>query len=346
MSIPKKIIHQIRRSSQSDGNSWLDFANFLVYFYKRNKWFWDFSRFWKNFKDVEIDRPVFLLGVHRGGLTLISRIIRRHKDFVSVSGNYKYWSGADEMAVVLGPVLPTEFAGIRHKIPRHSEIEAPTGWIYACDKFISYFRKTRQDWVPDLGDKFKKIIKWTINRHAINKSKARLIDKSQIFTVRLSFLNRALRGSSPKFILVTRNPYAICYWPAKTLMNRKELKLNSFREALEITAQHWANSMKCALEDSNEVDNFLVINFEHFLSNPAEDLKKICRFIEVEYSKDLLPQPCHKIPFGSKGQNKWYPLRPDVNEKHFKKMTQEDVEIIHEYVGKLAKELGYSKPKL
>ncbi len=42
-------------------------------------------------------------------------------------------------------------------------------------------------------------------------------------------------------------------------MERLKGKL-SFKERLKICAQHWANSIRCALEDRN--DDMLVVRFE------------------------------------------------------------------------------------
>ncbi|OQX70847.1 hypothetical protein B6D52_03310, partial [Candidatus Parcubacteria bacterium 4484_255] len=63
-----------------------------------------------------------------------------------------------------------------------------------------------------------------------------------------------------------------------------------------------------------------------------------------DFNKDLLPQPNHKLPFGSKGKDKWYPIRKDVNEKYLNKIAKEEVEIIDKYVGEYARKLGYEKP--
>jgi len=322
-------------------------SEFTYFLYKRNGWMFDFSRYWKNFRNVEIREPVFLLGTEGGGLTLTSRMIRRNRDFVSVTGNYNYWSGSDEMQLVLGSILPSEFTGIKHNLPRKlQELNVSGNCLYATDEFIDYYRKASGDVTPKLKRKFRKIIRWQIARHAINKETARFTDKSQVFTVKVSFINEILKDTNPKFLLVTRDPYATAYKFANTNVKNYTNKIGKgYKEALKIAAQHWANSMKYALKDSQEADLFTV-KFEDILNEPEEEMKKVCNFIEIDFDEDLLPQPEHEIPFGSKGKNKWYPLRPDVNQKYFDEMTQEDVEIIHSVVKKQAQRLGYDKPNL
>lgn len=338
----KKTFSQARHPQ---GNLFYNVFNFFYYIYKRNNWMLDFSRFWKDFEDVKIDRPVFLLGFHGGGTTLISRMIRRNEDFVSVSGNYRYWAGADEMQVVLGQMLPPELAGIRHKIPSTTKLKAPTHWLYATDKYLSYFRNTKQDVTPELRDKVTKIIKWNIYRQAVDKNKARFVDKSQIYTIKVSFLNEILKDSNPKFVLVLRNPYVLCCRIVDREANSfRNNNIESRRKQLEFASQHWVNSVRCALKDSEEAD-LMLVRVEDVLNQPEKCIKKITDFIETEFSNDMLPHREHKIPFGSLGRNKWYPLRSDVNEKYFAKMDKEDIEIIANNVEEYADKFGYSKPK-
>jgi len=341
LKILKKPFNQMKK----EGCFFLNFLNYIWYIYKRNRWILNPSRFWKDFKDIKIDRPVFLLGFHGGGATLLSRMIRRNKDFVSVTGNYKYWSGADEMQVVLGPILPPELTGIKHKIPIKSGLKFPTHWLYAIDKYLPYFRNTAEDVTPEIKENFRKTIRWIITRNAINKNKARFIDKSQIYTIKVSFLNEILKDAKPKFILLLRNPYVLCHRIIKRNANCfKNNNIKSKEEQLEIASQHWANSIKCALEDSEKAD-LIILRVEDLLDEPEKVLKKICNFIEIEFSYNMLPQEKHRIPFGCIGRNKWYPLRPNINEKYLREIKKEDIEIIDDNVSEYAKRFGYFKPE-
>jgi hypothetical protein len=321
-----------------------NYLNFFYYIYKRNNWMLDFSRFWKDFEDVKIDRPVFLLGFHGGGTTLLSRIIRRNKDFVSVTGNYKYWSGADEMQNVLGPILSPELTGIKYKIPAESGLKFPTHWLYATNKYLSYFRNVQKDVTPEIKERFRKTIRWLIARNAIDKNKVRFTDKSQIYTIKVSFINEILKDTKPKFILVLRNPYVLCH----RIVNRspncfKNNNIKSKEEQLEIASQHWVNSIKCAMKDAKKVD-LMIVRFEDVLNQPEKIIRKVCDFIEIEFDKDMIPQSEHKILLGTLGPNKWYPLRPNINERYFKEMEKEEIEIIDNNVRKYAEKFSYSRP--
>jgi len=113
----------------------------------------------------------------------------------------------------------------------------------------------------------------------------------------------------------------------------------SFKERLEICAQHWANSIHCALEDREE--DMLVVRFEDLLQEPKKTLWQICKHVELEFLEDMLPAPHHKIPFGSRFRDRWYPLSHKRALHYIEKATPEELKIISARCGALARELGY-----
>jgi len=323
------------------------FQNMLYYIYKRNNWIIDIRRFTNNFEKISIDRPIFLLGTQGGGLTLVSRILRRNKDVVSVTGNHLYWSGADEMQNVLGRILPPELTGIVHKAPKHPEIPPPRGWSYAVDDLIDKYRNDENDVNVEIKSRIEQIIKWIIYRYKLNDKDMRFIDKSQLYTIKLSFLNELLKEHDPRFILITRNPYAVCYRSAKG--NAYDLRLLQkkfgFNQILELASEHWANSMSLVLKDKDKVDNFISIKFEDILKEPEKNIGKLCDFVDLEFNRDMIPQPYHKIPLGSRSDKKWHPLRTDVNKKYLEEMNKQHIEIMQKKFGDYVDMFGYSIPE-
>ncbi|OPX40855.1 MAG: hypothetical protein B1H13_05220 [Desulfobacteraceae bacterium 4484_190.3] len=96
---------------------------------------------------------------------------------------------------------------------------------------------------------------------------------------------------------------------------------NLFKDRLEICAQHWANSIRCALEDRKE--DMLGVCFEDLLQEPEKTLRQLCEHVELEFDEDILPAPHHKIPFGSGFRDRWYPLRLDRAVQNIEKATPE-----------------------
>jgi len=322
----------------------LEAINLLWYLWKRNNWMMTPYSWFGKFEGVQIDRPIFLLGVQGGGLTLLSRMLRRNQQVVSVSGNHRYWSGADEMHTVLGPVLPAELTGTRYKVPwpDHPLFKPPRSWSYACDELLPYYRKIAQDAKTEIKRVFERVIRMCIARHALDKTNARFVDKSQVYTIRVSLIRELLKEYEPKFVLVVNNPYAACYRAALGKaqdMERLKGKL-SFKKRLEICAQHWANSIRCALEDREE--DMLVVRFEDLLGEQKQVLRQICEHVELDFQQEMLPALYHKIPFGSRFQDRWYPLRPDRALHYIEMATTAELEMISARCGSLARELGYA----
>ena len=104
--------------------------------------------------------------------------------------------------------------------------------------------------------------------------------------------------------------------------------------------------MKCALEDKERENvKMITVRFEDILREPEKNLRKICDFSGLDFREDMLPQPEHKIPLGTRFKDRWYPLRFDVNEPYLKKISKEHIEIIDKYCSEYAKIFGYERPK-
>lgn len=331
-----------------DRSSLHERLNWLWYAYRRNNWVFDPRYLYetRQVRGTEIHSPIFFLGVQGGGLTLVSRILRRHRDVVSVTGSCRYWSGADEMQNVLGPILPPELTGIRHKLPPSATFGSVRGWVYATDELFPAYRLTEKDAVPEVAQKFRHIIRWLITRHALSGSRPRFTDKSQVYTVKVPFLNALLWDCSPRFVLVTRNPYAMCYRAAAGASPALRALPSSytFRDRLTLAAQHWANSFSTALADRDKVNHFLVLRFEDLLESPERKIRELLAFADLEFEPSLVPGPGQRVPFGTTRMTRWFPMRTNVNDRHLAALDDESVEVIAERCEPIANHLGYPRP--
>jgi len=324
----------------------LNGLNELWYLYRRNNWLLDPSWFLRDFEHTIIDRPIFLLGNQGGGLTLISRMLRRNPEVVSVTGNNSYWSGADELQNVYGLILPAELTGIKYKAPYHPVLTPPRSWSYASDALIAAYRKTEKDYSPEIEFRFKRILKYIITKHGTNGT-GRFIDKSQVFSVKLGLIYSLLKECKPKFLLVLRSPYIECPRAAmgKAGDMRRYATFLSWEERLDICMQHWNNSISAIIEDKERLPvDIMIARFEDILQSPERELRKICAFLELNFDQDMLPQQYHSLPFGSHYRNRWYPLRSDVNIHYKDVIKRTDLDRIEERCGDLAKQFGYSIP--
>jgi len=313
--------------------------NYLYYLFKRNNWMLDPRLLFMRFKSYQINKPIFLLGNQGGGLTLLSRMLRRHNDIINCTGNKSYWTGADELHAVYGPILPFNLTGIIYKLPQHPIFNTQRSWSYAIDDSIDIYRKTEKDFNIEEKKKLEHLIKYFMYRFG-NKN-SRYIDKSQIYTVRMSYIHSLLKEYNPKFVLLTRNPYAEVFRSAKGPL--PYIEISSRKEKLKYAAQHWNNSINAVLEDkkNNPEIDILIIRFEDLLQDPEANLRKICKHVELEFDEDMLPKPEHTVSFGSRITGRWYPLMPDINKKYIGNISNEDIDIIHAICGDTAEKLGY-----
>lgn len=317
--------------------------NRLVYLSKRNNWMLD-PRYFLNHNDVSIQKPIFLLGNQGGGLTLISRILRRNRNVVSVTGNSTYWSGADEMQNVFGPVLPKELNGVKYKVPKHDYLTPPRSWSYASDELIEHYRATEKKYSIEIEKKIKHIIKYLIYRYG-KTSIPRFIDKSQVFTVKLGLLNTIFKNNNPKFILITRNPLIEC--PRAAMGRAGDMKRYSkflkWQERLSLATQHWKNSIYAILEDIDDIGiDVLIIKFEDAVADINITMEKICDHCELDFNIDMLPSEKHKIPLGSMYRDRWFPIKTDINSKYDDLFDTESIEFVHKNCEELMSVLGYN----
>jgi hypothetical protein len=294
--------------------------------------------------EAPIDRPIFLLGVQGGGLTLVSRMLRRHADVVSVSGNHEYWTGADEMQNVLGPILPAELTGIKHKVPPDPMFSSTRSWTYATDQLLPAYRCTRADANDERRANFRRLLAWIVAGNGGSPNATRFTDKSQLYTVKVSYLDALLEGCEPRFLLVVRDPYAMCVRAERLRDFRPLQETHSFEERLDLTAQHWKNSIRCAVEDGDRVAHFKAVRFEDILREPEREMREICEFVDIAYDRELTPQPHHEVPRGSQFRERWHPLRTDLNDRYHADLDTRGARVIEERCGEWIRRFGYERP--
>ena len=321
--------------------------NRFIYYWRRNNWMLNPKNYTDRYANTNIDKPVFLLGNQGDGLTLLSRMLRRNPDIVSVTGNSEYWAGADEMQNVFEPILPVELSGIRFKAPKHPRFSPPRSWSYACDDLIDTYRNSEKDVTEELQSRLTNVIGIALNRYGKEIKNPRFVDKSQVFTVKLAFISELLKAHEPYFVHVTRDPYATCYRAATGLAAdmKRYAKFMDLDERMEICVQHWCNMARAVEEDCAKAENFLRIKFEDLLAFPERVLEEVCCFIGIEFIDDMVPKAHHKLPRGIRFPDRWYPLVTNINEKYLAEIPLNYIELVHRKCQELAERQGYSRPE-
>ncbi len=325
--------------------SYKDLLDILVYSYNRQKWMLRLDLlYWRDLSHIPIDRPIFMMGIKGGGLTLLGRILRRSPDVVSFSGNARYWSGADEMYLGMDPFLPLQLGSEERHVPDDTKFRFKD-WAFASDIFLSRFRMDESDYDQASAERFKQAIRTAIKVNSRNPNGARFFDKSQLYTVKIPLLREILAGCNPKFIVFTRDPYAMCY----RAFSKPTLATAAItpQQRLEVASSHWSNMFQIALDEREKgYNDVFIMKVEDFLADPEPHLKEVCQFVELPFTTKLLPQKDDVMPIGTLRRSRWYPMRPNLNDAWLSKLPAKDIGVIEERCDKVAQRLGYSAPQI
>jgi Sulfotransferase family len=317
-----------------------DVAIKLARAYERDRWLLSLRRFDRRVDDVRIDRPIFLVGTQGAGETIIGRCLRRHPQVVSVSGNSSHWTGADELGTIRNRMsrLPRTLWGSKHRSDL-ADTSFGTDQPHACDALLPHYRRTAADANPSDEQQLKRLLREHLAVYAKDPNRARFIDKTHAYTVKMPLLAALLSGTRPFFVLVVRNPYETCCWAVE---RKPQLFPHGLarEKRMALAAEHWSNSYETAVRDAESVDNVAAVRFEDFLRDPERIVRALCEFVELDFDGDMVPGPGQKLPFATlPGDRKWYPLYPST---WLEKATREDREIVARRCAEPAGRFGYS----
>jgi hypothetical protein len=321
--------------------------------------YWEYKPWWTprrlttSLDEIKIDRPIFILGVQGGGLTLLARMIHRHPDIVTIGGGRTFWVGNNEMDKQYIGELPEDFTlrSPKYQSPtfkthmtgdedEHPVFGVERNWVYACDDLLDRYRKTDEDWTPEKGAALRRAIKESLRAYASDIESTRFLDMSQTFSLKVPLLRKIFPDA--RFVVQTRNPYATCIkeardesyaWRRKTRMEQK----------LRLFATHWRNTYRHAVDDLDGYQHKVIVRYEDLVEDPEGELKRVLDNVDLAYDSDMVPRAHHSFPRGASEQHKWYPVRTGVNEKHLDRNRPQDASVIRDIVQKTANKLGYKK---
>ncbi|MBX2862096.1 MAG: sulfotransferase [Leptolyngbyaceae cyanobacterium MAG.088] len=119
-----------------------------------------------------------------------------------------------------------------------------------------------------------------------------LVDKTPTYAMHLNILNRAEANfDRPLYIHLIRHPYGMAYSYERSKLERIAPMTHqgqfSSRELAEMT---WTLSHKNILSFLDQIpeERYHSLHFENLVQHPETQLKKLCEFLGVEFSADML----------------------------------------------------------
>ena len=327
--------------------------------------YWEYKPWWTprrlttSLDEVEIDRPIFILGVQGGGLTLLTRMLHRNERVVTIGGGRKYWVGNNEMDKHYIGKLPEDLTlrSPRYQSPTFKthitgdETEHPVfglerDWVYACDDLLDQYRKTERDWTQEKERRLRRAIKEALRAYAPAPNQARFLDMSQSFSLKVPLLRKIFPDA--RFIVETRDPYAVCMRAAQDYRYEwvrrlpSEEKLEAIK--LKIFAEHWQNTFAHATEDLDDYSHKVLVRYEDLAEDPERELQRIAEGVGLAYDPDMVPRKHHRLPVGAGEQHKWYPVQTNRNEKYYRRLSPRMASVIEQNVGTVAEQFNYHPP--
>ena len=252
----------------------------------------------KILKDVNIVKPIFIVGVPRSGTTILYRILCRHPQSGWFSDlDLQDWMTNERKRYVTN--YYTKLKQQKNKIPVSEEtvlvfgakqrpiegtsrvpIEAATFW----QTFLDYAGK-------NISENRKDKIKTVIYKKLEIQDKPRFVNKSLYLNTRLTDLKEIFPDA--KFINVVRDPRAVI---SSAIVRYKKEGYFDFGASLKIQSelsnedliQQLSLAYREIFDSINEFSyqemnkNLMTVKYEEFCLNPKEVIFKILQFCELE----------------------------------------------------------------
>ncbi len=300
---------------------------------------------------ASIDRPLFVLGVQGGGLTVLARCLYRHPQVVYASGNSDWWAGPDEIhncshiRDLPEPLVHRSyhFSNVTTAVENHPNFGYQRSWLYAVDELLPTYRKRAEDVDVATTRGFRRVLKKLITAYARDPATARIVDMSQLYSIQVPFLARMLEDSRPMFVIATRNPYVVCARAmAKEYVVAHGCTFTDSEAKIEYAVEHWSNTFRYALDDTEALPR-LIVRYEDFMADPEGVIRRIGEFADLPFDARQIPAPDQPFPPGSLDDDKWYPLRSGENERYLERLDPALVRALNVRAGDLIERLGYER---
>jgi hypothetical protein len=212
---------------------------------------------------------VFICGLHRSGTSILFRVLRDHP---AISG-FEGTSSPEEEGMHLQTVFK------------------PSGFYGGAGKF-GFDQRAHLTELSDLvtsKNRGKLFNQWS---HYWDLDTPYLMEKSPPNIIRTRFLQQMFPNTY--FIVIMRHPIAVTYATRAWYRNYR-----IFWRSYDRILKHWLRCHQILRNDSQFINNIMVIKYETLVKDPATGIKEITDFLGIE--QHLVKQK----------------ILPKINEKYF-----------------------------
>jgi LPS sulfotransferase NodH len=210
------------------------------------------------------DNPIFVIGTHRSGTSLIRRILDSHPNIA----------------------CPPESYYIAHYtsiLEDERSINALINYGYTEDEIYKGLRKSAS---------------YFHEMYRVSKNKKRWADKTPQYVYHLNTIEKLYKKSC-KYVFVIRHPLDVAYSLYKRGWELEGLIINTGDRIHDI-CKYVAESGKLQINFIETFpDNIFRVYYEDLMENPENILNNLCEFIQEPWSDTMLKHHEHKHDFGT-----------------------------------------------
>ena len=233
-------------------------------------------------------KPIYIVGLAHGGLTLLCNMLRQHPDLFTCSGKNIAFGG-DEAHNDLYSVFP--------KSLRNPGGKGGSCWRYGLN--IENHRRNEEHFNLPHQIQYTQIIDKICHDEGL-----RFLDKSKSYIIKMRYVQKLLDFTDTYFIHVIRSPYVMALKPLKFRHWYHDHKKLSDEQLMQRGSKIISENYRVFKEDAPFIKNLLQIRFEDLLLDTENVLRKISNFIEIDYIDEMMPREGD-----GKRDRKWYPIK-------------------------------------
>jgi len=298
-------------------------------------------------EELEITKPIFIVGVPRSGTTLLYRLLGQHPSVAWFSKNtVKKFLSDDFLHAIY---LRRRVFGLRNiPYPVNAFDSRFFSTLKTPGEFGYLWRNVfKGDWNPKISEKNLKVLKKTIVDILNEKQKKRFLSKYPKNSIWIPIINKCFPNS--KFVHIIRDGRSV----VNSMLRRSKEKPSEYfgiplkssekkeMNQIEKHATQWIQVIKAiknSFENLNN-DQFIEIKYEDLVLFPKENLDKITKFCELEKYDYVFAKDDHIFNKNNKDKSNWEFLAL-INIQNKNKTHENDLQI-KKYLTPMLKELNY-----
>ncbi len=304
-------------------------------------------------QSVPIIKPIFIVGCHRSGTTILYETLAKHPDLVC-------WTNASALSphtpILANRIMATltgDTQGVERfmkdglKVAHHTPSEGIRIWELFSPETGDYYLDETTD-----NPKMEQYIKSMIRKHLKHMGGTRFLNKNPDNSVRTRYLNKLFPDAL--FIHILRDGRAVCNSLLKFRQSAEEFFGPEHRHAtsgvkvkawgdiqrywredpLYATGLVWKEVIETLERDSKFIEpaRYMDLRYEDFVLSPMEYLRKLAEFCQLRWDPEVekvYQQETSKLSLGAR------------NDAWKQKLKPEQIDRLLEVIGPKMRQYGY-----